>query len=202
MDRIVSPLVIQRTAAEWGTQNPFLARGDLGAESDTGREKIGVGLKWSDTPYKPVGPIFKLKLADQTLASSTTLTDDDTLFFMAEANSTYAVSMNLIVVGVSNSVQIYGKVVAPDASTLYGLWAYVFSDNWQGTETPAWTNGGIIGDDSNISDYSGACAVPQSFVVKTGATAGTVKFQFRQGGVSTTAVEVKAGSFLKAEKVA
>jgi hypothetical protein len=202
MDRIVSPLVIQRTAAEWGTQNPFLARGDLGAESDTGREKIGVGLKWSDTPYKPVGPIFKLKLADQALASSTTLTDDDTLFFVAEANSTYAVSMNLIVDGVGSGVQIYGRVVVPNASTIYGLWAYVFSDNWQGAETPAWTNGGLIDDDSSISDYSGACAVPQSFVVKTGATAGTVRFQFRQGSSDTTAVEVKAGSFLKAEKVA
>ena len=202
MDRIVSPLVIQRTAAEWATQDPFLARGDLGAESDTGREKIGVGLKWSATPYKPVGPIFKLKLADQTLASSTTLTDDNTLFFTAEANSTYAVSMNLIVVGVSTLVQIHGKVVAPDGSTLYGLWAYVYSENWQGSETPAWTNGSTIGDASQISDYSGACAVPQSFVVKTGATAGTVKFQFAQGTSSATAVEVKAGSFLKAEKVA
>lgn len=202
MDREVSPLIIQKTSSQWTTQDPFLAKGDIGAESDTGLEKIGVGLKWSATPYRPGGPIFKLKLADQSLASSTTLTDDDTLFFTAEANSTYAVSMNLIVNGAGAGVQLKAQMLAPSGATFYGQWAYVFSDNWNGNETPAWTNGAAIGSDQTISDFASDCAVPQSFVVKTADTSGTVKLQFAQAISSVNAVSVRAGSFLKAEKVA
>lgn len=53
MDRSVSPLIVSKTSADWSAQDPFLARGDYGVESDTGREKVGVGARWSQTPYKP-----------------------------------------------------------------------------------------------------------------------------------------------------
>jgi hypothetical protein len=202
MDREVSPLIIQKTSSQWTTQDPFLAKGDMGTESDTGREKIGVGLKWSDTPYKAGDPIFTLKTADQSVTDSTTLVDDNTLFFTAEANSTYVVSMNLIVYGAGTGVQIKAQMLAPSGATLYGQWAYVASDNWTGNETPAWTNGAAIDTDQAISDFAGDCAVPQSFVVKTAATSGTVKLQFAQAITSATAVSVRAGSFLRAEKVA
>lgn len=56
MDRAVSPLIIQKTSSQWTTQDPFLAKGDIGVESDTGNEKIGVGLKWSATSYKANPP--------------------------------------------------------------------------------------------------------------------------------------------------
>lgn len=46
--------IIQKTAAEWESQNPHLPKNDIGVESDTGRQKIGVGQKWSDTSYVPV----------------------------------------------------------------------------------------------------------------------------------------------------
>ena len=40
-----------RTSLEWQTKDYYLARNDIGKETDTGRQKIGVGLRWSDTPY-------------------------------------------------------------------------------------------------------------------------------------------------------
>jgi hypothetical protein len=43
--------IFSKTAAEWAGQDPHLARNDLGIESDTGRQKIGDGSKWSATPY-------------------------------------------------------------------------------------------------------------------------------------------------------
>lgn len=44
--------VIVRTAADWTSIDPFLGRGDIGVESDTGRQKLGVGLRWSATSYQ------------------------------------------------------------------------------------------------------------------------------------------------------
>lgn len=53
LDRSVSPLIRSKTAAQWSTEDPYLSRGDLGVESDTGKEKVGVGAKWSATSYQP-----------------------------------------------------------------------------------------------------------------------------------------------------
>lgn len=42
-----------RTAAEWAALDPHLSKNDLFIESDTGKIKIGGGLKYSDTSYLP-----------------------------------------------------------------------------------------------------------------------------------------------------
>jgi hypothetical protein len=54
-DRSTSPLIRSKTAAQWTAEDPYLHRGDLGVESDTGREKIGLGAPWSATSYVPAG---------------------------------------------------------------------------------------------------------------------------------------------------
>jgi len=39
-------------AAAWAIADPILRQGEPGAESDTGRMKVGDGVKsWSDLPY-------------------------------------------------------------------------------------------------------------------------------------------------------
>jgi hypothetical protein len=53
MDRSISPLIVSKTAAQWTAEDPYLARGDYGVESDTGKEKVGVGSRWTVTGYKP-----------------------------------------------------------------------------------------------------------------------------------------------------
>ena len=40
-----------RTGFEWRKNDPFLPNGVIGIESDSGMRKIGVGKRWSDTPY-------------------------------------------------------------------------------------------------------------------------------------------------------
>lgn len=53
IDRSISPQIRSKTAAQWSAENPYLDRGDLGIESDTGKEKYGVGDRWSATSYSP-----------------------------------------------------------------------------------------------------------------------------------------------------
>lgn len=47
------------TASRWESANPVLAQGELGVELDTGKFKLGDGVRnWSDLPYAsgPIGP--------------------------------------------------------------------------------------------------------------------------------------------------
>jgi hypothetical protein len=49
---------VVRTAAQWTAMDPYLDKNDLGVESDTGKQKVGVGLKWSATEYLPMSSGF------------------------------------------------------------------------------------------------------------------------------------------------
>lgn len=49
--RSSAPVVRSYTAAQWAAADYHLLAGEVGLETDTGREKAGVGLKWSQTPY-------------------------------------------------------------------------------------------------------------------------------------------------------
>lgn len=46
-----SPIVRSYAAAQWSAADYHLLSGEVGLETDTGREKLGTGLKWSQTPY-------------------------------------------------------------------------------------------------------------------------------------------------------
>ena len=52
----------EKTATQWAALDPFLSKNDLGVESDTGRIKVGIGQKWSNTPY--VATTITIGLAD------------------------------------------------------------------------------------------------------------------------------------------
>jgi hypothetical protein len=43
------------TAALWTAGNYELSSGEFGIESDTGKQKVGVGKRWADTAYLPMG---------------------------------------------------------------------------------------------------------------------------------------------------
>ena len=49
--RSTTPVVRSYTAAQWAAADYHLLSGEVGLETDTGREKVGTGLKWSQTPY-------------------------------------------------------------------------------------------------------------------------------------------------------
>lgn len=68
------PSNLQRTAAAWATIDPFVPRGMLAVESDTGKQKVGSGLRWSSTPYLPAVDAEAPSVVALTYAS--TLTTD------------------------------------------------------------------------------------------------------------------------------
>ncbi len=72
------PANLQRTAAQWASIDPFVPRNQLAVESDTGRQKVGVGLRWSDTPYLASTNIVRLSQA----AYDALTPDSDTLYII------------------------------------------------------------------------------------------------------------------------
>lgn len=63
--------IFVRNSAEWSAQDPYLTRGDLFIESDTGRQKVGVGDRWSQTPYEPIADTGALNIASGANAVTT-----------------------------------------------------------------------------------------------------------------------------------
>lgn len=52
-DREFKADIHARPQAEWESINPHLPQNDLCIESDTGRMKVGIGQKYTSTPYVP-----------------------------------------------------------------------------------------------------------------------------------------------------
>jgi hypothetical protein len=58
-------LIRQMTASQWTARNYVLRSGELGIESDTGKQKVGDGRKWADTPYfTPTGHTGLVSIED------------------------------------------------------------------------------------------------------------------------------------------
>jgi hypothetical protein len=120
--------IFSKTSAEWAAQDPHLARNDLGIESDTGRQKIGDGSKWSATSYlksvgdsvvvplsyaatvttdASAGDIFDLTLTGNvTLANPTNPVDGKTLRWRIRQDATG-----------SRTVTLGNKFVIPSTAT-------------------------------------------------------------------------------------
>ena len=56
MPRVNQIQVRRDTAANWTSVNPTLVAGEIGFETDTGRDKIGTGALWNATPYSTLLP--------------------------------------------------------------------------------------------------------------------------------------------------
>ena len=52
--RASDSIIRSMTAALWTAGNYELSSGELGIESDTGKQKFGVGKRWADTAYLPI----------------------------------------------------------------------------------------------------------------------------------------------------
>lgn len=65
------------TAAQWTAGNYLLRSGELGIESDTGKQKAGDGRKWNVTPYfTPTGYTGTFSIEDlSTTIHSLTFTN-------------------------------------------------------------------------------------------------------------------------------
>lgn len=76
--------VHSKTAAEWAGTNVYLARGDIGFESDTGRRKIGNGQRWNDTDYALIGTGIDNIVALTQAAYDALTPDANTLYVITD----------------------------------------------------------------------------------------------------------------------
>lgn len=95
-DRSISPLIRSKTAAQWTAENPYLHRGDLGIESDTGKQKLGEGSPWASTSYSPA-------------VDATNVVKSDTTGIAGASQITNVVKLT----------QAQYNAITPDTSTLY-----------------------------------------------------------------------------------
>jgi hypothetical protein len=136
--------------------------------------------------------IAKWKSVAQSVTNSTTLIDDDTLFFATEANARYYVRLYLMAEGASGQTGTHSFVVTATNATVYGTWR---------------ATGGTFGTTplTTETSFSLGAANPRAFyvnfTVEGGASPGEVKLQWAQGTASTNASSVSEGSVLIAEKL-
>lgn len=132
---------------------------------------------------------------DQSVASLS-LTDATNMSFSAAANATYLVSM-LIVAFDDGGGGFKAKVVVPSGANANGYWDQFDNAVYVSTDVPVTSEGDLL-----LSTQDGLYGFPRQFMVKTAATAGTVKLQFRQDATGAgTAAILKAGSWISAQRI-
>lgn len=83
--RGIDPLIRTYTAAQWAAANYVLLDGELGIESDTGKQKAGDGRKWADTPYfTPTGATISFVVFDPDVNENRTLVFENGILISAE----------------------------------------------------------------------------------------------------------------------
>jgi hypothetical protein len=118
------------------------------------------------------------KTADQSITSSTTLTNDSALFTWLRANAVYVVETSLIVdADVTGAIKT--GISAPTGSTVQRA-------------TAAPTGPFATGTTVDVRRFA---------TISTSSTAGFVQFQWAQNASSATATVVKAGSFIKVRRI-
>jgi hypothetical protein len=147
--------------------------------------------------------LFARKTADQTLNSTTTMTDCTDLVVPAAANAVYMVSTGILYLSNTAADIRFGWTVPAGAS---GHWhpggaSSGIADGQTDTSlrfgTVSWTTVNAVGASAAVDLY----AQPGGILV-VGATAGTIQFRFTQQASTAVDTTVKANSWLKAERVA
>jgi hypothetical protein len=134
--------------------------------------------------------IAKWKSATQSVTNSTTLVDDDTLFFETQPNARYFVRLYLMVSGPPVTGTHQFAIEATNATT-FGTWRTVAG----GYGTAG------IGDPTSFNLAGTTRNYYVSFTVEGGTSAGEVKLRWAQGTANTNASDINPGSVLIAEKL-
>jgi len=146
--------------------------------------------------------IYVVKTLDETLSSTSTLQDDNSLFFSVTSASMYAFDMRLILQAPGASTDWkFAWTVPSGVSVLWG-WAgeggsQWFAGNPVGTPTALYTA-------ADVADGGGAAAIHGRIgtgVIYTSATAGTMQLRWAPNAISAADSIVKAGSHIKYRKI-
>lgn len=180
--------VLYRNATDWtkldpGTDGQFLKTQGAAANP-----------AWDDVPVSPWTTL--IRTTDDSIASNSTLADDDTLQFSMAANTTYAIRFTLYFTSVNGGVKV--GITGPASPTL------VLADTRDTVIISSLNR--FVQSAFPVTAYGQMCSStvaniggPLTFevLVQNGANAGTFAVQKAQGGGSANATVFRAGSYLK-----
>lgn len=144
------------------------------------------GLEWV------YAPTVIQKTDNQSIISTTTLANDDTLFFTMEANANYAIE--LCVFYSSPIAQIIKFTFAGDvtANNVFG------NVNISGSANSTLTNSFFTAYTTTINATSQTSGIIKAWIlVQNGTNSGVFSFQWAQNTSSTTPLTVLGGSYLR-----
>lgn len=137
-----------------------------------------------------VMPAYATKTSDQSIASSTSQTADTALLVALEANATYLVTALIVWTSASTTPGITNGWTVPASTTIvWGDQAQFAANSTASTES--WT----------LSVASALKSFQLFGYVVVGGTTGNLQFTWAQTISNATATTVKAGSWLRVERV-
>ena len=162
-------------------------------ETDTNRSwYLRGGAFW------PVGTLYAYKTAQESLASSTTLQNDDHLLMALDINATYLFKLYLFYTS-DGAVDFKFDITLPAGSSFPPVNA-VSIETW-----PSSTSNQLAVTPSSTQNLDGGTASVPTTVwgsFATGGTAGNFQFRWAQQVSSATANKVEKGSWLEIIRVA
>lgn len=174
--------VVYRGASSWAPLTP----GTLGQFLQT--QGAGANPQWASVTAPPWALVKKT--SDQTITSNTTPVNDTQLFFIAAANTTYAVQC-VYSLSMTNGIGFKVAVNGPASPTRVRATSFLTGGTFtQGGEITAY--GTII---SNTT--GGPSFVYINMIIVNGSTAGTVNMQIAQAASSASATTFEQGSYLQ-----
>jgi len=164
---------------------------------------------WTGTEWWPVGPLARVKTADESVTSSTTLQNDDHLVIPVTANSKYAVEAFIMALGPATAdLKIDWAIPASSFININMLeWQRANAEGQRVVLTGGAAGRMTLEGESNGLALFGSTFSTQSswttFVGQLGVvgTAGNLQFRWAQNTSDAGAVTLKAGSWLKITRV-
>ena len=141
--------------------------------------------------------LFSAKSTDQSVSSSTTLVDCTEMSLSVAANSTYVCTANIYFEQAGGGLN--AKINGPSGSACYGTWPLWFDGNTRELDAVTMVSSTrTLGNTTTTVEP----VITICFTLVTDATAGSVTLQFAQGVSDASDSTVKAGSWIRADKVA
>ncbi len=146
--------------------------------------------------------VTKRKTADESVTSSTTLQDDDHLLFAIAASEEWIARGSLAVSNALGTTGFKFGVTCPAGATIMSSAEAVSNAAAQSLSAHVTASGAVL--DVTTGSLTGATTIMVNFTIwcLNGATPGNVTVQFAQSTSSGTAVTVRKGSNLVANRVA
>lgn len=159
---------------------------------------IYAGSRITASDVAGVAPLAVIKGADQSLASSTAMQNDDALFLPVAANAGYLVECLLNYEGGTHgSSDLKWEFTGPSGATMvYTFVAYPVSGSIAAGNVNMGAATGLSGVGTAGTNGAQNLAVIMRGTLITGGTAGTLQLQWAQDTSSATATIVRAQSML------